>query len=283
MREIDVFSKVVGAMGAFGECVACGAKNLALGAPVLDPAERDEHYAFALEICSRKGIHCAKDDDALLTDLFPVSMNKDRHNIVFYKDEKHYRNYEELKTRKRALIAAGKYTGEMRKQIAYEFGKILSYSDADIQRMIDENEEKEVFDFDRITISGQISFLYFDDLPKAYRFFEDTLGLELICNQGDDYCHIYRTAPSSYIGCVDRKRGSVKATTRDGVLTSLVVNDMDNVYKKLCKLELEGLTSELKISERLNIKSVTFMGPEGYKFEVEEFLDPEVRKKVYAL
>lgn len=281
MREIDQFSRVVGAMSAFSECIACGAKQLALGAPVLEQKDRDEYFEFAEEICRKKGIKCAKDNDALLTDLFPVSMNKDRYNIIFYKHDNYYEQYEDIKKRKKRLIAEKKYNRAARYDIAYEFGKILSYSDREIDRMIAENSEKEVFEFDEIEYAGQITFLYFDDLPAAYRFFEDKLGFKLICNQGDDYCHIYQVSKTSYLGCVDRKRGAVKATARDGVLVSFVVNNMDSVYKKLKALELEGLTSELRISERLNIKSVTFIGPEGYKFEAEEFLDENVRKIVY--
>ncbi len=282
MKELDRLSRIVGGIGAFVECVAGGSKQLALCAPVRDVAERDEHWEYAVSLCEKWGVKCAKCDEALVTDLFRTSLNKDRYNIIIFKDEWVHEKYEELKTRKNALIAERKYYGAERYQIAYEFGKLLSYKDSDIDRMIAANVDKESFDNDNITFGGQITFLYFDDLPGAYSFFEDKLGLPLICNQGDDYCHIYQLSKTSYIGCVDRKRGSVKATTRDGVLLSLVVDNMDEVYKRLQKLELEGLTKELKISERLNIKSVTFFGPEGYKFEVEEFLDPEVRKIVYG-
>ena len=42
-------------------------------------------------------------------------------------------------------MAEGQYTGEVRRQIAYDFGKLLSYSDEAIERMMAENTELEEF------------------------------------------------------------------------------------------------------------------------------------------
>lgn len=280
MEKIDTLSKIYGTMSAFCECVACGAKNLALGAPVSEK-ERDMHWAYALEIAGKRNLKCAKCDDALLTDLFPWSMNKDKHNIVFYAKDAYFEEYEALKKRKKALVASAAYYGKARYQLAYDYGKLLSYSDEAIHRMIAANTEKETFDFGGISCAATITFLYFNDLPQAYDFFENTMGFPLAANQGDDYCHIYKVSSSSYIGCVDRSRGSVAATSRDGVLVSFVVDNMDEVYPKLKKLQLKQLTKELTVTESSNIKSVMFIGPEGYKFEVEEFLDPGIRQLIY--
>ena len=74
--------------------------------------------------------------------------------------------------------------------------------------------------------------------------------------------------------------GACRATTRDGVLTSLVVDNFDEMYRRL---EALGITFDCPphYSESLQIKSMMFIGPEGYKFEVEEFLAPETRKIFY--
>ena len=129
-----------------------------------------------------------------------------------------------------------------------------------------------------LNVHGQIEFLYFDDLDAACAFFADTLGLPLVCDQG--WSKIYQTAATSYIGAVDRSRGACRATTRDGVLTSLVVDNFDEMHR--C-LEALGITFDCPphYSESLQIKSMMFIGPEGYKFEVEEFLAPETRKIFY--
>lgn len=280
MKEIDTLSRIYGSMNTFCECISCGAKNLALGAPV-SLQERDELWEYALEIAEAHSLKCAKCDDALLTDLFPWPMNKDKHNIIFYAEDAYFEAYEGLKRRKEALVAKGEYYGEARYQLAYDYGKLLSYSDAAIHRMIAKNTDKETFACGGISCCAQLTFLYFDDLPAAYDFFENTMGFQLAVNQGDDYCHIYKVSNGCFVGCVDRSRGSVAATSRDGVLVSFVVDNMDEVYPKLQKLQLTGLTQELRVNEQSNIKSVTFIGPEGYKFEVEEFLDPSARQLIY--
>ncbi|MBP1927348.1 hypothetical protein J2Z76_003245 [Sedimentibacter acidaminivorans] len=143
MRQIDQFSKIVGAMSCFNEMISCGAKDIALGAPVYDEKDRDEHLEFAKKICEEKGTKWYKDDDALLTDLFEISMNKNKHNIVFYKDVKYLEEYLDLKKRKKELVACDRYNKEERYKLAYDFGKLLSYSDAEIDRMIEENNELE--------------------------------------------------------------------------------------------------------------------------------------------
>ena len=83
------------------------------------------------------------ENDSLLTDLFPISMNKDKFNIVFARDPKDLDIYVELHVRKKALVDSGTYHGEARKQIAVEFGHLLSYSDEAIERLIAANSELE--------------------------------------------------------------------------------------------------------------------------------------------
>ncbi len=144
-RKIDSFSRVVGIMGAFAEVVACGAKKMALGAPVDDKNQRDEHFIYAKEIADKRGIFCKKEDEGFLSDLFPASMNRDKYNILFYKDEKTLEEFQKLKDRKARLIKEDNYSGKERFQVAYDFGVLLSYSDEDIKRMIRENEDLEQF------------------------------------------------------------------------------------------------------------------------------------------
>ncbi|MEG1548477.1 MAG: hypothetical protein RR232_08120 [Clostridia bacterium] len=129
-----------------------------------------------------------------------------------------------------------------------------------------------------LDVHGKIEFLYFDDLTAAFNFFSDTLGLPLVCDQG--WCRIYKVCGGAYIGAVDRSRGACKATTRDGVLTSLVILHFEEMQHRLENIGIQ-FDSPPHYSESLNIKSMMFVGPEGYKFEVEEFLDPEIRKIFY--
>lgn len=132
-------------MGAFAEMVSTGCKRVALGAPVDDEKLRDEHLEFAKKICEEKGVYCCPENGGFLTDLFPAWLNRDKFNVLIYKEDKDREAYFELKNRKAQLVKDGKYDAAARKAIAYEFGKMLAYQDEDIQRMIDKNDDKEVF------------------------------------------------------------------------------------------------------------------------------------------
>ncbi len=140
---IDEFSKTIGIMSAFAEVVACGAKNMALGVPVYDKDLRDKHFVYAEEIARKRGIYCKKEDEGFLTDLFPVEMNKDKYNILLYKDQKALAEFNHLKDRKEQLLKKGEYKGDKRFQVAYDFGILLSYDSDDIKRMIKENTDLE--------------------------------------------------------------------------------------------------------------------------------------------
>jgi predicted enzyme related to lactoylglutathione lyase len=141
--EIDEFSRVVGIMGAFAEVVACGAKKMALGAPVSDKDLRDKHYKYAKNIAEQRNIFCRKEDKGFLSDLFPATMNRDKYNILFYKDKQTADDFDKLKLKKETLMKNNEYHGGKRFQIAYDFGVLLSYADQDIKRMINENKDLE--------------------------------------------------------------------------------------------------------------------------------------------
>jgi len=130
-----------------------------------------------------------------------------------------------------------------------------------------------------LDIRGHIEFIYFDDLTAACDFITDILGLPLVCDQG--WSKIYRLSDTSYLGAVDRSRGACKATTRDGVLTSLVIRNFDEMHRRLVEKGIQFSNGPF-YSESLQIKSMMFIGPEGYKFEVEEFLSEADTKTFYG-
>lgn len=141
--ELDRFSYRCGIIDCFNEMVRAGLKPLALAHPCPSREERDSYLPFCREICGQYGTRFFPEDDLLLTDLFPISANRDTFNIIFYRDEAVRQAYEGLKTEKAALKAAGTYTGEARRRLACAFGALLGYPEADCLRLIEENTERE--------------------------------------------------------------------------------------------------------------------------------------------
>jgi len=118
-------------------------------------------------------------------------------------------------------------------------------------------------------VKGLIPWLYYRDLTRAIRFYEDVMGFEMVVDQG--WSKIYRIREGAYIGLVDGEKGYHKASDTKPVIVCLNVRDADAWYEMLKGkgVEIEEKPQE---SERLKIKVFMFKDPEGYVIEIQESL-----------
>lgn len=138
---MDAMSYQCGVIDAFNEIVKAGVKDLALSHPA-SAKEIYELLPFVISITQKYGTSYEVENDLLITDLFPFTANKGKTVILFWKDPIVIEKYHELKKWKAYSLKHGTYH-ETREEIAKEFGKLLSYSEKAIDRMIRENMEKE--------------------------------------------------------------------------------------------------------------------------------------------
>lgn len=143
MKKLDGYSYQCGVIDAFNEVVRAGVKRIALSHPVDTKEEAMELIPFSQQICQQYGNHFYLEESPLLTDLFPISLNKGKYNIIYYRQEEDLRQYLALKKRKQQLLEQQAYQGEARRQIAVDYGKLLSYSQEAIERYLAQNKEKE--------------------------------------------------------------------------------------------------------------------------------------------
>ena len=143
MKKLDGYSYQCGVIDAFNEVVRAGVKRIALSHPVDTKEEAMELIPFSQQICQQYGNHFYLEESPLLTDLFPISLNKGKYNNIYYRQEEDIRQYLALKKRKQQLLEQQAYQGEARRQIAVDYGKLLSYSQEAIERYLAQNEEKE--------------------------------------------------------------------------------------------------------------------------------------------
>lgn len=143
MREIDKYSYKLGAADCFCEMVRAGVKRLALAHPCDTKEERDSFLQDFAALSKEYHVQMYCEDEGFLTDLFPVSMNKNRFNVLFYDEAPTLQAYLDLKKEKASLVAENAYTGQARHQIAVAYGELLSYTPERIERLIVENQEKE--------------------------------------------------------------------------------------------------------------------------------------------
>lgn len=143
MQTIDPYSYQCGAINCLNEMVHAGVKALALSHPLDTREERDALIPFAHDICKKYHTKLYPEDDPLITDLFPVSRSLGKFNILFYAADHIIEEYIRLKERKAALVAERAYFGGNRTQLAFSYGRLLSYSTETVRTMIDANSGKE--------------------------------------------------------------------------------------------------------------------------------------------
>lgn len=143
MQNIDPYSYQCGVIDCFNEMVRSGVKALALSHPMDSAAERDALIPFARSCCHQYGNQLYIEDTPLLTDLFPLSLNQGKFNILFYRAGHILDQYLRLKERKANLVAERAYFGGNRTQIAREYGRLLSYSPETVRSLLAANQDRE--------------------------------------------------------------------------------------------------------------------------------------------
>ena len=132
--QIDQRSYRLGGLSTFAEMVRVGVKTLALSAAMM-PEEMDAFVDEAHRIAGEEGVLLYRETDLIVTDLFPADVAEGKHVLLIYEGTT-LDDYLALKERKSELVKSGSYEGEARKDIARQFGKLLSYPDAVIEEKI---------------------------------------------------------------------------------------------------------------------------------------------------
>jgi catechol 2,3-dioxygenase-like lactoylglutathione lyase family enzyme len=119
-------------------------------------------------------------------------------------------------------------------------------------------------------VQANIVWLYYKDVPRAQRFYQDTLGLALVVDQG--FAKVYQVSPTSFVGLVDEAQGLHRASETKAVTVSFVTEQIDEWY---AYLQAKGVTirNPLANATRHPTRGFVALDPEGYFLEFERFLD----------
>ncbi len=118
-----------------------------------------------------------------------------------------------------------------------------------------------------------ITFFYYDDIHAVVPFYEQTLGFELVLDQG--LARIYRIAENCYFGIVDGNRGHLKHQEKSAVLLTIVSQDVEGWHARLKKI---GVTGQSEMLRGRFCEHFFFEDPAGYAIEIQRFHNPEVAK-----
>lgn len=124
----------LGAAAAFSEMVRFGVKTLALSTAG-SPEEMSVLEGELRRTIAEQGANAYLEDDLIVTDLFPDDIAEGKHLMLIYNGDT-LEKYLSLKQKKEELLRSGEYAGQARKDIAREFGRLLSYPESTIEEKI---------------------------------------------------------------------------------------------------------------------------------------------------
>lgn len=101
----------------------------------MSPVEMDAMMDDAMVIAKRNEVQMWRETDLIVTDLYPADVAVGKHVLLIYVGDT-LDNYLTLKADKATLVAAGKYSGQAREDIARRFGRLLSYPEDIITDLI---------------------------------------------------------------------------------------------------------------------------------------------------
>jgi catechol 2,3-dioxygenase-like lactoylglutathione lyase family enzyme len=113
-----------------------------------------------------------------------------------------------------------------------------------------------------------VVWFYYKDMEGIQRFYEETLGFDLIVDQG--WAKIYPVGPTGYFGLVDEKLGMHKFTETKAVTLSLITDDIDGWYDYASSNDAIEMRSE-EISDTDRYRAFVAYDPEGYYLEWDVF------------
>lgn len=127
----------MGVVAAFAEVVKMDVKQIGLS-EMFTTEEADKWETVIKHTTDRNGVLYYREDDFLVTDLFPASLTDGLTLFVIYKGDT-LEKYKALKARKAELITQNNYDQSARREIAKAFGGLLDYSEDVIDDLIATN------------------------------------------------------------------------------------------------------------------------------------------------
>lgn len=121
----------------------------------------------------------------------------------------------------------------------------------------------------KFELEGLITFLYYKDLDKVAKFYEEVIGLKQVLDQG--MARIYQVVEHGYLGIVDETRGFHRANAIKPVEITILVPDVDAWYQRIRGMGVETINAPHDIPG-VNVRAFLLYDPEGYVIEIQKFL-----------
>jgi predicted enzyme related to lactoylglutathione lyase len=118
------------------------------------------------------------------------------------------------------------------------------------------------------SITGQIVFLYYEDLAAPRKFYGSVLGLDSYFEQ--DWVTLYRITQTAAIGIV--KPGHAPAPAASGVMVSISSDVVDEWYSRLRENPSVKILKKIYDHPEVPIRAFLIEDPGGYSIEFFQWL-----------
>lgn len=120
-------------------------------------------------------------------------------------------------------------------------------------------------------VEGQITFLYYKDLPAAARFYERLLGKAP--EPTPDWVRLFTLTPTSTVGLVDSTGGALRPSDEKPVMVTIVVDGVRGVDRWYDRVRAQGISiveerKTTRLDAKRSIHAFMFNDPEGYRIEI---------------
>lgn len=125
---------------------------------------------------------------------------------------------------------------------------------------------------DELGLEGTLTLFYYDDLKKAFSFYNDVIGFDFVADFG--YVKIFKVIEGALLGLVDGQLGSHRTSPSKPVRLVVMVKDIDVWFRKLKAGGVETFEDEPFTGKKMKLKGFTFKDTEGYTVEMCQYLTP---------
>ena len=126
-------------------------------------------------------------------------------------------------------------------------------------------------DTSTLRISAGVPFFYYQDLTVAADWYEHTLGLRKVADEG--WVAIIEITPTSFIGLVNATDGTLRPTAEKNVLLSIETPDLEAWHEKLTATPGSNITQNIEIGAKGKIEEFRMQDPGGYVVEFFRWRD----------
>ncbi|MCB0072823.1 MAG: VOC family protein [Caldilineaceae bacterium] len=130
-------------------------------------------------------------------------------------------------------------------------------------------------------VKATVTWLYYNDMPRAQRWLEDVLGLSLLVDQG--FATVYQSSPSGFIGPVRAGDGLHAYAAEKLVTVSLITDDVEAWFARLSARDDVRLRHDEITLEGSHVELFVAYDPEGYFWEFDRFRETAVNQEMQRL